>query len=98
MSISDEKPPQVPPPVDAQLRNARRWRERDQWIAYFAGVGAALPLVELWLLPALDLSRKTGYWVGLGVAVIVGFLTQALYNWVVDPPERSGRRDRDKAV
>ena len=88
MSIPEEKPPIVPPPRHEQVRRAqRRQAEPLVWGPYFAGALAVMPLAELWLVPALGLSTKTGHAVAIVLAVLAGFLTQAIYKRFHEPSE-----------
>ena len=87
---------QVPPPLEQQLRDARRRREREESAAYFAGAFTFFPLVEFWVVPALELSSRVGFLTALLAAVASGFGTQALYKWLADPPETVVPRDHDK--
>ena len=65
---------------------------------YFAGAFTVLPIAEIWLIPALELSGKTGHAVAMSVALLAGFLTRALFKRLHDPPEPSLPSDRDRAV
>lgn len=98
MGISNEKATRVPAPLEKQVRAARRREERNKWIPYFAGAFTVLPLAELWLVPALPVSSKAGHWIALALAALGGFLTEAIYKRLHDPPERPLPGDRDEAV
>ena len=96
MSISDEKAPRVPRPLEKQLRAASD--EVGQWTPYFAGAFAVWPLMQFGLVPALELSATAGEWLALSVAVLAGFVAQAIFTGFLNPPEPPVPPDRDEAV
>ena len=96
MSIFNQKDRRGPRPLEKYFRAAGE--ELGQWTPYFAGAFAVWPLMQFWLVPALELSAKVGYWLALSVAVVAGFATQAFFTLFLDPPESPAPLDRDAAV
>ena len=96
MSIAEEKEPRLLRPFERQLRAASD--EVGQWTPYFAGAFAVWPLMQFGLAPALELSAKAGEWLAFSVAVLAGFVTQAIFTGFFDPPEPPVPPHRDEAV
>ena len=98
MSIPDEKAPEIPPPLEQEVRAARRLREPLRWLPYYVGAFMVLPFLERWLRPVLKFSLPVRRGLTLVVAVLAGFLMHMLVERLRDPPDRSLPRDRDRAV
>src|SRR5687768_2211626 len=98
MSIPEEKAPEIPPPLEQQVRMASRRLNPLQWLPYYVGAFMVLPFLERWLRPVLKFSLPVRRGVTLLVAVLAGVLMQALIYRFRDPPDRSLPRDRDEAV
>src|SRR5687768_1320795 len=98
MSISEKKARQSPDPPEQQLHTAPWLRKPWQWLPYYVGAFAVLPFLERWLRPVLKFSLPVRRGVTLLIALLAGFLMQAVVDRLRDPPDRRLPRDRDEAV
>ena len=96
MSVSDEKAPKVPPPVEQPLHIAPWRRKPLQWLPYYMGAFAVLPFLERWLRPVLNFSLPVRRGLTLLIAFLAAFVMQAVVDRFRDPPDRPLPRDRDE--
>ena len=105
MSIPDEKVPRVPASSQEQQREdsssdhrAPGRDERGQWLPFFATMFVVYLPVQLLLAHRLGLSVRQTYAVSLGVALLAGFLAQAIFDRLHGSPKAPPFPDRDQAV